>query len=61
MVCISMNVMIPPVIFAHHIYKCSSYIKSNGYNWEIIVIVLMIYVFYHVTLVMVIPHTLANM
>ena len=56
-----MNVMIPPVIFAHHIYKCSSYIKSNGYNWEIIVIVLMIYVFYHVTLVMVIPHTLANM
>ena len=51
---------------ASYIQECSSFITSNGYNWKIlivilIVIVLMFYIFHNVTLAMVIPHTLAKL
>ena len=37
MVCITMNLKIPSVIYGHHIYikECSSFITSNRYNWKI--------------------------
>ena len=50
---------------ALYLQKCSNFITSNGYKWKIRchinVIVLMFYIFYHVTLAMVIPHTLAKL
>ena len=66
MVCIAMNVKITAKIYAHRIYKnvqisLHQMDITGEYDVTLIVIVLMFYIFYHVTLARVIQHRLEKL